>query len=78
MKLPKDLNLQALPIATQYHLKQILDGDTGVQNVNQKRYVRSRKGKHEESFYLALAVSVYRLIEEYNEQAAAEQQQEEK
>ncbi|TXX48338.1 hypothetical protein [Vibrio cholerae] len=75
MKLPKDLNLQALPIATQYHLKRILDGDTKAHNVNQRRYVQSRKGKHEESFYLALAVSVYRLIEEYNEQAAEQQEE---
>ncbi|EPO2880107.1 hypothetical protein ACT7SV_001172 [Vibrio cholerae] len=76
MKLPSELNLQNLPIATQYHLKRILDGDTKAHNVNQRRYVQSRKGKHEESFYLALAVSVYRLIEEYNEQTAAEQQEE--
>ncbi|EPM7840906.1 hypothetical protein ACTQ65_003426 [Vibrio cholerae] len=76
MKLPKDLNLQNLPIITQYHLKQILDGDKSVQNVNQTRYMRNKKGKHEESFYMALAVSVYRLIEEYNEQVAAEQQEE--
>ncbi|EMK6591772.1 hypothetical protein V9J99_003587 [Vibrio cholerae] len=75
MKLPKDLNLQTLPIVTQYHLKRILDGDTKAHNVNQRRYVQSRKGKHEESFYMALAVSVYRLIEEYNEQAAEQQEE---
>ncbi|EJA7359173.1 hypothetical protein N7I24_004872 [Vibrio alginolyticus] len=65
--LPDEINLTTLPLITQLQLRRLMNGDTTPSNVSQRKYVRNKEGKHEEAFYFALAVSMFRLLEEFNQ-----------
>nr|WP_319556093.1 hypothetical protein [uncultured Vibrio sp.] len=67
MSLPDEINLTTLPLITQLQLRRLLNGETTPTNVSQRKYVRIKEGKHEEAFYFALAVSMFRLLQEFNQ-----------
>ncbi|EIA1555053.1 hypothetical protein K6799_001702 [Vibrio parahaemolyticus] len=66
MKLPKDLMLHTLPVPTQYQLQRLLEGDTNPVANSKLKSERSKKGRHEEAFNIGLALHLFRLLEEFN------------
>ncbi|HIF5636812.1 TPA: hypothetical protein ACX3DH_004543 [Vibrio parahaemolyticus] len=65
-KVPNEIDLTTLPLITQLQLRRLMSGDTKPANVNQRKCVRVKEGKYEEAIYFALAVSMFRLIEDFN------------
>ncbi len=61
------IDLKTLPIETQYHLERLLNGTTTKQNVSRLKCDRKSKHNFSSAFNLGLAIYVYTLLKEYEE-----------
>ena len=66
MNIPKELTLHTLPVLTQYQLQRLIEGDTNPVANSKLKSERSKKGRHEEAFNIGLALSLFRLLQEFN------------
>ncbi|EJG2227916.1 hypothetical protein BS007_RS07675 [Vibrio parahaemolyticus] len=65
-KLPDEIDSTSLPLITQLQLRRLLNGETTPANVSQRKSVRTKEGKFSEAIYYGLAVSIFRLLQEFN------------
>ncbi|MFH4527405.1 hypothetical protein WMQ59_23300 [Vibrio diabolicus] len=65
-KLPDEIKLNTLPLITQLQLRRLMNGKTTPANVSQRKAVRNKEGKFSEAIHYGLAVYMFRLIEEFN------------
>ncbi|MFN1551241.1 hypothetical protein [Vibrio natriegens] len=66
-QIPEEINMSYLPLVTQLQLRRLMNGDTTPANVSQRKCVRTKEGKYSEAVHYGLAIYLFRLIEEFND-----------
>ncbi|MBT0012168.1 hypothetical protein ACRTEU_16100 [Vibrio alginolyticus] len=66
-QLPEGVTIESLPISTLYQLDRLLKGTTKPANVSRTKLNRKLAGDYQQCFEHGLALYLFRLIEEFNQ-----------